>query len=300
LILGLEGTQLSTDEAVCFRALNPLGFIFFARNIESPTQLAALMAALRDMLKRDDVLFMVDAEGGRVWRFPDVFGPKPVAAQHFGQLYANDPQSARRTCYDAHLEMGKRLRAWGFHINAAPCLDLRVPGANDVVGDRAFSNDPHIVSALGQEAIRGLTDAGMIAIMKHIPGHGAAMQDSHAVCPHITLSETDLAQHFAPFKAQPRTETLWGMTAHVRYTALDAELPATFSSTIIQNVIRGTLGFRGTLVTDDLFMGGAADTFASPAERVRTALNAGCNIALIGKGGPTFYTKAAQGCVRKC
>ena len=299
MILGLEGTHLAAEEASCFRALNPLGFIFFARNITSKEQLTQLMTELKQAVGRDDVLFMIDAEGGRVWRFPETFAPRPPAASHFGAIYARDPAEAREACYANYLEMGRKLSAWGLHVNTAPCLDLRVPGANDVIGDRAFSDDPQVVAALGAEALRGLRDAGMIAIMKHIPGHGAAQQDSHAVCPQITLSTDALEPHFQPFKAQHGAEDVWGMTAHVRYTALDPKLPATFSPTVIQNVIRSTLAFKGTLITDDLFMGGAADTFASPAERVRKALAAGCDIALIGQGGPAFYTKATQGLLKQ-
>ena len=262
-ILGISGPALTPDERALLLEHRPRGVILFSRNIENPTQLAELNANLRAALPEGAVL-MVDQEGGRVARL------KPP---HWSAL---PPAGSLRTPEEAFAHgraLGAMVREAGFTMTAAPVLDLRVPGASDVVGDRAITGDAATVAALGGEIARGIMAEGVTPVMKHIPGHGRALVDSHVSLPRVPeLHEDDLLP-FIRNKALP-----WAMTAHVVYEAIDPHHPATLSKIVISEIIRGRIGFTGTLVSDDLAMGALSGS--TPAERAVAALAAGCDVAL--------------------
>ncbi|MDR3506214.1 MAG: beta-N-acetylhexosaminidase [Acidocella sp.] len=263
VILGISGPALTPDERDLFLEHRPRGVILFSRNIVDPAQLAALMAQLREALPPEAVL-MVDQEGGRVARL------KPPHWQ------ALSPAGSLRTPEDAFAHgraLGVMVREAGFTITAAPVLDLRVPGASDVVGDRAITGDPATVAALGGEIARGILAEGITPVMKHIPGHGRALVDSHVSLPRVPeLTDDDLL----PFIRNRHLP--WAMTAHVVYESIDPARPGTLSPIVIREIIRDKIGFTGTLVSDDLAMGALSGS--TPAERALAALAAGCDIAL--------------------
>lgn len=246
-----------------FARLPPSGVILFGRNIKNQTQLAELTTSLRRVLAPDAKL-VVDQEGGRVARlrgprWPDV----PAAAA------LETPEAA----YAQGRALGAMARAAGFDVVTAPVLDLRYPGADAVIGDRAFSSDPKIVAAFGASLAAGLIAETIIPVMKHLPGHGRATVDSHKTLPRIAAVNLDA--DFYPFAAN--AGLAWGMTAHIIYESLDPLHPATLSKTIIQNIIRGKIGFYGTLLSDDLAMHALT---GPPEARALAALEAGCDIAL--------------------
>ena len=244
--------------------------ILFARNIEDAPQLAALIAALRHVVP--GVLLMVDQEGGRVARLrPPHWRAHPPAAA-FGNLYSRDKRAALRAAWVGGALVGLDCAAAGFDIAAAPVLDRTVPGAHAVIGDRAFAGDPAAVARLGRAFAAGLLAAGIQPVMKHAPGHGRAMVDSHHALPQVDADGLDA--DLLPFALN--TDLPWAMTAHIVYPAWDASLPATLSPAVIGSIIRGRIGFNGVLVTDDINMQALA---GSPAELAVRALAAGCDLA---------------------
>lgn len=267
-IIGLAGTALAPEEAALLRAGRPLGVILFRRNAESPDQLRALIAAVREILGAAAPV-LVDQEGGRVARLGPPHWPTfpPAAAFEHG------PAEAARANAAA---LGRVSAAAGFNVVCAPCLDLRLPGAHGVIGDRAFSGDPAEVTRLGAAWIAGLRAAGVIPVIKHIPGHGRATLDSHLALPRVEASRAELDADIAPFRALAAPE-LWAMTAHILYPALDTARCATLSPEVIGRVIRGAIGFTGFLVSDDLAMRALS---GAPGELARAALAAGCDAVL--------------------
>lgn len=264
VILGMSGLSLRDDEAALFTKFPPTGIILFGRNIAEPGQLASLMAALRGVLPAD-AIFMVDQEGGRVAR---------LRAPHWPDLPPAASLADNNAAFAHGLALGRMVAAAGFNMAAAPVLDLHQPGASDVIGDRALSAAPEIVAALGGHIAAGIMQAGVMPVMKHIPGHGRALVDSHLSLPRIPAG-VDLTADFHPFQAN---NTLpWAMTAHILYEAYDTLNPATLSARVIAEVIRGIIGFTGRLMSDDLAMGALSGT---PATRAQAALAAGCDVAL--------------------
>ncbi len=287
IIFGLSGTEVTLEERAFFKEANPLGFILFRWNLEEPQQIRSLIKELKSIVGREDLLFLVDAEGGRVFRLPKKFYPSPPPARFFGDLYQKDPEEAVRLCRKSAYDTGLLLKDLGFTVNCSPLLDLYVEGAHDVIGDRAFSDDPDVVGTLGAAVVEGLQQAQILPVIKHIPGHGAALVDSHEALPVVGLSREELRPHFRPF-IQNRNAPL-AMTAHVVYEAFDPHHCATFSPTVIQHLIREEIGFKGFLLSDDLFMGAVSGT---PSEKVATALKAGCDAVLYCKGGVSEFAKA--------
>jgi beta-N-acetylhexosaminidase len=271
-IVGIAGPALLADEAALFQAFPPAGVILFARNIQNPAQLATLVAALRQSLPPDADI-MVDQEGGRVARLkpPNWHAHPPAAA--LGQLFEADPAAGLRAAWLTGALIGLDCRASGFTIAAAPVLDIAIPGAHAVIGDRAFSQHPAAVARLGMAVANGLLAAGILPVAKHAPGHGRALVDSHLHLPKVT--EDDLTSDIRPFALN--ADLPWMMTAHIVYEALDPHLPATLSAAVIKTVIRGRIGFEGVLVSDDLAMKALSGT---PADLAVQALTAGCDIAL--------------------
>jgi beta-N-acetylhexosaminidase len=274
-IYGLEGPELSADERAFFRDADPWGFILFARNVDRPKQLARLCVALRDAVGRDAPIF-IDQEGGRVQRLkPPIWRATPPASV-FGDLYARDRKAALEAARLNHRLLAHELMASGIDADCAPCLDLRIPGADGVIGDRSFGDDPQIIGALGRAAMEGLHAGGVASVIKHIPGHGRADADSHFALPKVGESRDVLeATDFAPFKIL--SDAPMAMTAHVVYTAIDPDDPATLSEAVIGDVIRNSIGFDGLLMTDDLSMRALSGSLGKRAMR---AFSAGCDMAL--------------------
>ena len=236
--------------------------------MEGPAQLAALTSALREELG-EAAPILVDQEGGRVARLRPPHWPEypPPATFEGGEASAAEANAAR---------LGADCTAVGLDVVCAPCLDLRLPGQHAIIGDRSFSADPAEVARLGAAWVRGLQSSGCIPVIKHIPGHGRALVDSHESLPRVEASVAELAADIAPFRDLARTGA-WAMTAHILYAAWDRDLPATLSRTVIDRVIRGEIGFDGVLVSDDLAMGamgGLLDDLAS------AAIGAGCDLVL--------------------
>ena len=271
ILFGCAGETLSAAERTFFAEADPLGFVLFQRNCRDPAQVRALVAELRGCVGRDDAPVLIDQEGGRVARL------KPPHWRRY-------PAAARLASVDEAevvVRLGARLiaddlAALGITVDCAPVLDLPVPGADGVIGDRAYGADPARVARLGRAVCDGLLDGGVLPVVKHIPGHGRAGIDSHHALPVVnTDAELLVATDFAPFRALAGMP--WAMTAHVVYGAIDGSLPATLSATVIDSVIRGAIGFDGVLVSDDIGMGALA---GSIGERVAGALAAGCDVAL--------------------
>ncbi len=276
-ILGIAGPRLTAEEAALFRRLPPAGVILFRRNVEDPSQLRALTAELRRVLPKGACL-MVDQEGGRVARLrPPHWGVHPPAGT-IGELFRRDPAAGLRAAFLTGALIGIDCMDVGLDTVCAPVLDLRVPGASDVIGDRAYGAEPLEVARLARAVAAGLLAAGVQPVGKHAPGHGRASVDSHLALP--TVEANDLVADLAPFAAN--ADLPWMMTAHIVYRAWDAQRPATLSPVVIGEVIRGRAGFRGVLTSDDLAMEALSGT---PAERATRALAAGCDIALYCPGG---------------
>lgn len=275
-IFGCAGPQLSAHERDFFAANNPFGFILFARNVETPDQVRALVKALRDSVGRADAPVLIDQEGGRVARLkPPHWRAAPAAAKIAVLAEQNMDAACEAAWLNARL-IGGELAALGIDVDCAPVCDVPVAGSHDVIGDRAYGSDPGRVATIGRAAALGFLDAGVLPVIKHIPGHGRARADSHLELPTVDTPRAELeTTDFVPFRAL--ADMPWAMTAHVRYTALDPERPATTSPTIIRDVIRGHIGFDGVLVSDDLSMKALGGSFA---ERTMAALAAGCDLAL--------------------
>lgn len=266
-IVGIAGTALSVDESALLRRHQPCGVILFARNIASPPQLCALTAELRCILPPKAVL-MVDQEGGRVARLRPPYWRAHPPAEALGSL---------RAAWLTGALIGLQCAAAGFDLVAAPVLDLAIPGAHSVIGDRALAEDPAIVARLGRATAAGLLAASVQPIGKHIPGHGRARVDSHLALPRVEAD--DLDADLLPFALN--ADLPWAMSAHIVYPAWDPALPATLSPTVIRTIIRGRIGFEGVLVTDDIAMRALS---GSPADLARQALAAGCDVALYCSG----------------
>jgi beta-N-acetylhexosaminidase len=276
VILGCAGPRLSVEERQFFARLDPLGFILFARNVEAPDQVRALIAELRQAVGRADAPVLIDQEGGRVQRLrPPHWRAAPPAAR-FGELAAIDRVAAIEAARMNARLIGDELADLGIDTVCAPVLDLRFAGAHDVIGDRAYSGDPETVAALGRAACEGFQAAGVRPIVKHVPGHGRGMVDSHLSVPVVDITRAELeASDFRPFKAL--ADMPWAMTAHVVYRAIDPDRPATTSPAVVAQIVRGHIGFDGVLIGDDLSMEALA---GSITERAAATLAAGCDLAL--------------------
>jgi len=274
-VFGLSGTALSAGERALFREADPAGYILFARNCADPEQVRALTGELRDLAGRE-ILVMADQEGGRVARLKPPHWPAFPPAGAFASLYARAPMSAIEAARANAEAMGIVLREAGITMNCAPVLDLRHEGAHDIVGDRAFGAEPMQVAALGRAVLDGLAAAGVAGCIKHMPGHGRGPVDSHWVLPVVDATREALEADLAPFRALAARAPA-GMVAHILYTALDPERPASVSPQVIAGTVRGDIGFAGLLLSDDIAMKALTGT---PAETARAVVAAGCDLAL--------------------
>jgi beta-N-acetylhexosaminidase len=274
-IFGLSGTALTAGERAFFREADPAGYILFGRNVESRAQLRALTDDLRAIHGRDRLLVSIDQEGGRVARMKPPEWTAFPPGEAFARLWQLAPASAIEAARVNAEALGMDLAEVGITVDYLPLLDVRQPGAHDVIGDRALGDEPMQVAALGRAILDGLSRAGVTGCVKHMPGHGRAGADSHKVLPTVEAAEADLETDIEPFRTLADAHI--GMTAHVRYTAWDADNPATLSRFVIEDVIRRRIGFTGLLLTDDIDME-ALD--GSVPERARRAIAAGCDVVL--------------------
>ncbi|MEZ5832979.1 MAG: beta-N-acetylhexosaminidase [Dongiaceae bacterium] len=290
-IFGVSGQTLSSEERAFFHDVQPLGFILFARNIADPDQVRRLVNDLRASVEHAEAPVLIDQEGGRVQRLrPPHWRAAPPAAT-FGALAAQQAGDGRQAVFLNHQLIGAELAALGVDVDCAPLIDVRQSGAHDVIGDRAFSGDPEQVATLGRAAAEGLMSAGITPVIKHIPGHGRSMVDSHLDLPRVTTSHAELARtDFVPFKRL--ADLPWGMTAHIVYEAIDPDLPATLSPKVIADVIRGEIGFDGLLLSDDLSMKALRGSLGELAQR---SVAAGCDVALHCNGKIEEMVQVAAG-----
>ncbi len=273
LVLGCEGTVLTAAERDFFRDANPLGFILFRRNVDSPDQVRALVDSLRDAVGRHAPI-LIDQEGGRVARLRAPHWPELPAARVVGDLA--DADKAGQAAWLHGRLLAAMLSDLGIDVDCAPVADVPVPGAHDVIGDRAFAMDPGTVAALAASQAAGLLAGGVLPIVKHIPGHGRAFADSHKELPVVNTARAELeAWDFAPFKALSHLPA--AMVAHVVYTDIDADHPSSISPTVIRDIVRGHIGFDGLLFSDDLSMQALSGTLG---QRTAAVLAAGCDVAL--------------------
>ena len=289
-ITGLSGTGLSAAERDFIRAERPWGFILFKRNIETEAQVAALTAELRSVLGEADAPILVDQEGGRVQRFRPPNWPLYPAGAVFARLYAVDPALGLRAARLSARLIADDLARVGVTVDCLPLADVPITGANDVIGDRAYGHDPKTVAAIAREVTEGLQEGGILPILKHIPGHGRALADSHLSLPVVDTPKNELESiDFAAFK--PLADLPMAMTAHVVFSAYDPAQPATTSATMIERVIRGLIGFQGLLMSDDVGMNALA---GSIAERTSALLAAGCDMVLACSGEPEEMHQVAR------
>jgi beta-N-acetylhexosaminidase len=276
VIFGLEGLQISADEAAFFREINPWGIILFARNLESRAQIEALTNELRVLTGQAHLPILIDQEGGRVARLtpPLVAAYPPMGL--YGEMFATDQARAIEAARLGAALLAQDLFSFGINIDCAPCLDLRLPQTSEVIGDRAFGDDVARIVALGRAVMDGLDMGGVMPVVKHLPGHGRALVDSHLDLPRIaadvdTLSTTD----FEVFK-QLNTAPI-GMTGHLLYEVIDDAAVSTCSKPVIEDIIRRHIGFDGLLMSDDISMSALSGDVAT---RTTQALKAGCDVIL--------------------
>ena len=296
VIYSCEGCALSDDERSFFSDAAPLGFVLFGRNCETPEQLRALTDSLRNSVGWNCPI-LIDQEGGRVQRLkPPIWRGYP-SMRTFGARAAVDIDDALTDLRFTILQLAEELIAAGISVNCAPVLDVLTDVTHDAIGDRAFSEDPEIVSRLALSVCRYLIKAGVTPIIKHIPGHGRAATDSHKDLPRVSASREELqATDFKPFKDIADSDVadqVWAMAAHIVYEDIDPDLPSSASPAVIQDVIRGDIGFKGLLVSDDLDMD-ALDGLGDVAARSEAVIKAGCDVALYCSGKLADMQKIAK------
>jgi beta-N-acetylhexosaminidase len=274
-ITGLAGLTVSANERAFLRDSRPWGFILFKRNISMPAQVSELVRSFRDIVGWEAPV-LIDQEGGRVQRLGPPHWPVYPPGAIYGAIYDRDPTSGLAAArLGGHL-IAADLMELGIDVDCLPIADVPVPGGDPVIGDRAYGTEPGKVAAIAGAVAQGLLAGGVLPVLKHLPGHGRANADSHAKLPVVdtprdVLEKTD----FAAFK--PLCGLPLGMTAHVVFSAIDPRAPATTSVTMVQQVIRGSIGFTGLLMSDDVSMGALSGTIA---ERSHAALAAGCDVVL--------------------
>ncbi|MEQ8825135.1 MAG: beta-N-acetylhexosaminidase [Filomicrobium sp.] len=290
-ITGLVGERLSADEKRFLAETRPAGIILFARNCQDHDQIKVLVADAVSAIAADDVLILIDQEGGRVQRLRPPLGRALPPARAFGALFATDPEMAIAAARHVFQLLARDLRALGINTDCAPVLDIPVAGADGVIGDRAYGETVGPVVTLGRAVAEGLMAGGVVPVIKHVPGHGRATCDSHLSLPVVNedvglLNETD----FAPFCLLADMPT--AMTAHVVYSAVDPNEPATTSRVVIEGVIRGHIGFDGLLMSDDLSMKALKGPMQARAEK---SISAGCDVALHCNGEMAEMQAVAEG-----
>src|SRR2546421_12424781 len=282
-ITGLAGTTMMPAERTLLREREPWGFILFKRNIETPAQVRRLTASIRDAVGREAPV-LVDQEGGRVQRLGPPHWPSYPPGAAYGRVYDGSAAEGIKAAYLGARLIAGDLAAAGIDVDCLPIADVPVAGADTIIGDRAYGDTAEKVALLARAVADGLLAGGVLPVLKHIPGHGRAAADSHRALPIVeTDRETLRTTDFAAFR--PLSDLPLGMTAHIVYTAIDPIAPATTSVTLVRDVIRGSLGFAGLLMSDDISMGALS---GSIEERSRAAIAAGCGV------GPPCHRRARQ------
>ncbi|QYJ08019.1 beta-N-acetylhexosaminidase [Qipengyuania flava] len=274
-IFGISGLTLTADERAFFKEADPAGYILFARNCEDKDQLRALTDDLRSLHGRDRLIVSIDQEGGRVARMKPPVWQRYPAGEAFARLWDVAPASAIEAARVNAEAMGRELSEMGITVDYHAPLDVRRPETDDVIGDRALGSEPMQVAALGRAVLDGMGRAGIVGCLKHMPGHGRATCDSHKELPRVEASAQELETDIEPFRTLSAHPL--GMSAHIVFEAWDPDHPATLSKTVIEQVIRGDIGFDGLLLSDDIDMEALEGTI--PERSVR-ALEAGCDIVL--------------------
>ena len=286
-ILGLAGTELTPEEHRFFSDLQPLGFILFRRNIETPAQVKALVASLKSLVSHD-ALVLIDQEGGRVRRLRPPHWPDYPPASRFAEV-TNDPSEEREMVRLGARLMAHDLAELGINVDCAPVLDVPQPGAHEIVGDRAYGMTPQAVAVMGRAACEGFLAGGVLPVIKHVPGHGRAGADSHTDLPRVDAKLDELLKvDFYPF--QVNADMPIAMTAHVLYRAIDKRNPATTSRKCVK-IVRDVIGFDGLLITDDLSMNALSGTLE---KRAKAALRAGVDVILHCSGQITEMKSVAH------
>jgi beta-N-acetylhexosaminidase len=275
VIFGLSGPSLTADERAFFSKTDPVGYILFGRNTIDRAQVRALTDELRSLSGRDDLPILIDQEGGRVARMGPPEWPAFPAAAAFDALYDLAPMSAIEAVRSNAHALGLTLAEVGITVDCTPLLDRRFPETTAAIGDRAFGGSAMQVAALGRATLEGLARAGVVGVVKHMPGHGRAVVDSHHELPVVDADDAALEEDIRPFRTLASAPM--GMTCHVVFKAWDAERPATLSPTVIRDVIRGRIGFDGLLMTDDIDMKALSGT---AGQKAAAAIAAGCDIVL--------------------
>jgi beta-N-acetylhexosaminidase len=275
-ITGVSGTELTAAEREFIRSERPWGFILFKRNVETPAQVAALVAELRAVAGSPDAPVLIDQEGGRVQRLGPPHWPVYPPGAIFAGLYDTDSTLGLKAARLSARLIAADLADLGITVDCLPLADVPVAGANAVIGNRAYGTEPGKVAAIARAVTEGLEQGGVLPVLKHIPGHGRATADTHFNLPTVDTSRDELDRtDFAAFK--PLADLPMAMTAHVVFSAVDPAHPATTSATMIAEVIRGTIGFQGLLMSDDVSMNALSGNIA---ERTRAIFAAGCDMAL--------------------
>jgi beta-N-acetylhexosaminidase len=271
-ILGCEGPRLSPDEARFFSEAQPWGFILFSRNIEDPVQLLALTSDMRAAVGRDAPI-LIDQEGGRVQRMcPPHWRQWRPALDQMAQ--AGPLRAARAMRLRARL-IAHELRSVGIDVNCMPLADVARDTTHPILKNRLYGTEPDTVIGAGRAVAEGLLAGGVLPVLKHLPGYGLGEVDSHLSLPRVTAPLEELKRvDFAAFR--PLVHLPLGMTAHIVYEALEDDLPATLSPSLIR-LIRDEIGFEGALMTDDLSMGALPGPIGARAARARAA---GCDLIL--------------------
>ncbi|MBV6657219.1 MAG: beta-N-acetylhexosaminidase [Devosiaceae bacterium] len=273
-ICGLAGLQMSSFERDFLGSMRPWGVILFARNVDSPGQVRDLTASIRDTLGWHAPV-LVDQEGGRVQRLKPPHWRRYPSAGRLGSMEAASPGAGVEAAQIATWMIADDLLEVGIDVNCAPVLDLRVAGATNAIGNRAYHGDPEVVATMASAVHDAYLEAGVVPVIKHLLGHGRAREDSHELLPRITADRDTLnVTDFAPFKALRNAPM--GMTGHLVFDAVDATVPVTLSRAAV-DLVRKEIGFQGALLTDDLSMGALS---GSVAERASQALEAGCDLVL--------------------
>jgi beta-N-acetylhexosaminidase len=274
-LYGLSGLALTPGERDFFRDADPAGYVLFARNCASREQMRALTAGLREIHGREGLPILIDQEGGRVARMKPPEWPAFPAAEAFARLYETAPMSAIEAVRANARAIALLLGEVGINVDALPVLDVRRPGATDIVGDRALGSEPMQVAALGRAALDGLAAGGVAGVIKHMPGHGRALADSHKELPVVSASAEEMEIDLEPFRSLRGAPM--GMTCHCVYTAWDSERPGSQSPVVIGEVIRGAIGFDNFLMSDDIGMDALGGGFG---ERARGVIEAGTDAVL--------------------
>jgi len=291
LITGVAGLKLTTNERAFFKDTHPCGLILFSRNCENHLQIRRLVDDAKAAAGSDDLLVLIDQEGGRVQRLRPPLGRTLPPAMAYAELWTINPNAALAAARITARLVAHDLRGLGINTNCAPVLDVPVPGAHDIIGNRAYGATVEQIAALGRAVAEGYMAGGVVPVIKHIPGHGRALSDSHLDLPSVEASHEDLSvSDFATFKLLADMPA--AMTAHVVFTALDQNAPASTSRTVTERIIRGEIGFNGLLMSDDLSMKALSGEMRSRAEAV---IAAGSDVALHCNGDMDEMRQAAEG-----